>query len=81
MEFKRLPPIGQRQKRPMDGAQFHSPWVGNAGGRLGRNKMQVQQNEESAWSSSDSHPLDKDKNVRWMGHSFIPRRWAMPVGN
>jgi len=33
MEFKRLPPIGQRQ------------------------------------------------NVRWMGHSFIPRGSAMPVGD
>ena len=37
MEFKRLPPIGQRQKRPMDGAQFHSPQVGDAGGELKRN--------------------------------------------
>jgi ATP-dependent exoDNAse (exonuclease V) beta subunit len=33
MEFYGLPPIGQ--KRPMDGAQFHSPWVGEAGGRIG----------------------------------------------
>jgi hypothetical protein len=30
MEFCGLPPIGQ--KRPMDGAQFHYPWVGEAGG-------------------------------------------------
>jgi hypothetical protein len=28
------PPIGQKQRRPMDGAQFHSPWVGFAGGGL-----------------------------------------------
>jgi hypothetical protein len=34
MEFYGLPPIGQKQRRPMDGAQFHSPWVGNAGGEL-----------------------------------------------
>jgi hypothetical protein len=34
MEFHGLPPIGQEQRRPMDGAQFHSPWVGNAGGEL-----------------------------------------------
>jgi hypothetical protein len=34
MEFYGLPPIGQ--KRPMDGAQFHSPPVGEAGGRLKR---------------------------------------------
>ena len=72
MEFKRLPPIGQRQKRPMDGAQFHSPQVGNAGGRLGRNKMQVQQNEESAWSSSDSHPSDKDKTSDGWGTVSFP---------
>jgi hypothetical protein len=34
MEFYGLPPIGQKQRRPMDGAQFHSRWVGNAGGEL-----------------------------------------------
>jgi hypothetical protein len=28
------PPIGQKQRRPMDGAQFHSPWAGFAGGGL-----------------------------------------------
>jgi len=33
-EFYGLPPIGQRQRRPMDGAQFHSPWVGEDCGRL-----------------------------------------------
>ena len=38
MEFYGLPPIGQKQRRPMDGAQFHPPWVGNAGGGLERNK-------------------------------------------
>ena len=38
MEFYGLPPIGQKQRRPMDGAQFHSSWVGNAGGGLIRNK-------------------------------------------
>jgi hypothetical protein len=27
-------PIGQKQRRPMDGAQFHSPWAGFAGGGL-----------------------------------------------
>ena len=32
MGFYGLPPIGQR--RPMDGAQFHPLWVGEAGGRL-----------------------------------------------
>jgi hypothetical protein len=38
MEFYGLPPIGQKQRRPMDGAQFHPPGVGEAGGRLERNK-------------------------------------------
>jgi hypothetical protein len=37
MKFYGLPPIGQKQRRPMDGAQFHSPRVGEAGGRLYRN--------------------------------------------
>jgi hypothetical protein len=34
MQFYGLPPIGQKQRRPMDGAQFHSSRVGEAGGRL-----------------------------------------------
>jgi hypothetical protein len=34
MEFYGLPPIGQKQKRPMDGAQFHPRWVGEAVGGL-----------------------------------------------
>jgi allantoinase len=32
MEFHGLPPIGQKQERPMDGAQFHPLWVGEDGG-------------------------------------------------
>jgi hypothetical protein len=36
MEFYGLPPIGQKQRRPMDGAQFYFPWVGEAGGELKR---------------------------------------------
>jgi ATP-dependent exoDNAse (exonuclease V) beta subunit len=38
MEFYGLPPIGQKvaaATRPMDGAQFDSRWVGEAGGQLG----------------------------------------------
>jgi recombination protein RecA len=35
MEFYGLPPIGQKQRRPMDGAQFHSPRVGEADRSLG----------------------------------------------
>jgi hypothetical protein len=42
MEFYGLPPIGQKQRRPMDGAQFHSPWVDEAGGRLHKNRAQSQ---------------------------------------
>ena len=34
MEFYGLPPIGQKQRPPMDGAQFHPLRVGEAGGRL-----------------------------------------------
>jgi hypothetical protein len=44
-------------------------------------KLQVQQNKTSSWSSVDAHPSDKNKDVRWMGHSFIPRESANPVGN
>ena len=41
--------------------------------------MQVPQNKTSSWSSTDSHPSDKNKDVRWMGHSFIPRGSLRPV--
>ena len=61
------------------GTPFHAPWVGNAGGELTRNKLQVQQNKTPSWSSTDSHPSDKNKDVRWMGHGFIPRESAKPV--
>jgi hypothetical protein len=33
----------------------------------------------SAYSSTDSHPSDKNKDVRWMGHSFISLGLAKPV--
>ena len=36
-----IPPI--EQKRSMDGAQFHSPWVGNAGGGLIQSEKQKQE--------------------------------------
>jgi hypothetical protein len=36
LDFCGLPPIGQKQRRPMDGAQFHRSRVGNAGGGLER---------------------------------------------
>jgi hypothetical protein len=41
MEFYGLPPIGQKQRRPMDGAQFHTPRVGEAGGRSLAMKIQT----------------------------------------
>jgi hypothetical protein len=31
-------PTHRTKRRPMDGAQFHPPWVGDAGGELTRNK-------------------------------------------
>ncbi len=34
IRFFGLPPIGQKQRRPMDGAQSYAPRVGNAGGGL-----------------------------------------------
>jgi len=37
LEIYELPPIGQKQERPMDGAQLHPAWVGKAGGRLTQN--------------------------------------------
>jgi hypothetical protein len=37
MEFCGLPPIGEKQRRPME--RSFVPRVGNAGGRLGRNKV------------------------------------------
>ena len=39
MEFQGLSLIGQ--KRPMDGAQFHTPRVGNADGGLIRNRVSI----------------------------------------
>src|ERR1700679_218031 len=118
MEFYGRPPIGQKQGRPMDGAQFHPSRVGEAGGKLIRNKVvsstkqrhrhgvlrtpthrtktrtsdgwgtvsslagrrsrrmadkkqscKFDKTKTSAWSSTDSsHPSDKNKGVRWMGH-------------
>ena len=43
MQFYGLPPIGQKQRRPMDGAQFHPPRVGEAGGKLIKNMVPVGQ--------------------------------------
>jgi hypothetical protein len=34
MEFNTLPSIEQKQRRPMDGPQFHPPWAGEADGGL-----------------------------------------------
>ena len=41
--------------------------------------MRVQQDKTLSWSSTESHPSDKNKNARWMGHSFIPRGPAKPA--
>jgi hypothetical protein len=65
MEFYGLPPIGQERERPMDGAHFHTPWVGNAGGGLERNKSVSSTNQGAALRS---HPSHKNKNVARVGH-------------
>ncbi|HUB00598.1 MAG TPA: hypothetical protein VMA34_19870, partial [Terracidiphilus sp.] len=42
-----------------------------------RNKIASATKQEM--NSTDSHPSDKNKDVRWMGHSFIPRGSATTV--
>jgi hypothetical protein len=37
MDLYGLTPIGQKQRRPMDGAQFHSSQVGDTGAGLIQN--------------------------------------------
>jgi len=66
MEFYGLPPIDKKQRRPMDGAQFHPLWVGEAGGRLKRGKisivLQVQQSKRKKRfraKSSELAPLKR----------------------
>ena len=40
----------------MDGAQFHPPWVGEAGGRLIRNRMSILFSDRpSTWSAIGSN--------------------------
>jgi len=65
MEFYGLPPIGQKQRRPMDGAQFHSPWVGKTGGELkkktanqrpSKTKLTHWQAGGSGWPSDGGQP-------------------------
>jgi hypothetical protein len=58
---------------------FIASRVGDTGGELKRNKVVSSTKEMSSWSSTDSHPSDKNKDVRWMGHGFIPRGSAKPV--
>jgi hypothetical protein len=60
MEFYGLPPIGQKQRRPMDGAQFHPLWVGEAGGRLkgGAEKVgRADETPEEHPSGAEARPL------------------------
>ncbi|MFZ0304272.1 MAG: hypothetical protein WAL75_16390, partial [Terracidiphilus sp.] len=38
-----------------------------------RKKQKCRYNKKRM-SSADSHPSDKNKDVRWMGHIFIPLR-------
>jgi len=41
--------------------------------------LSVKENKTLAQGSTDSYPSDKNKNLRWMGHSSIPRGSAKPV--
>ncbi len=71
------PPIGQKQKRPMDGAQIYLI------AKLGRTPTHRTETKTSdGWGTdlshceawADPHPSDRNKDVRWMGHRFISLR-------
>jgi hypothetical protein len=58
-EFYGLPLIGQKQERPMNGAQSHILWVGYDGGRLIRNRM-----GRGRWLACVvSHPSSKKRSM------------------
>ena len=46
-----------------------------------RNEVVRSTKRASTCSSTDSHPSDKNKGVRWMGHTFVSRGSATPVGD
>jgi hypothetical protein len=58
----------------MDGAQFYSLRVGEAGGGPGRNKMQVEQNKEE--SRDVCEPTHRKKRDEWGTVSFPAGRAA-----
>jgi RNA polymerase sigma-70 factor (ECF subfamily) len=68
MEFYGLPPIGQKQERPMDGAQFHSPKVGEAGGELHR-EQRADGRSSSSGVRGNSSPESAQESVENAQHS------------
>jgi hypothetical protein len=72
-----IPPIGQKQRRPMDGApSFIRPRVANTGGGLIRNKK-----GKSPIIDLCGFPPIEQKAARWMGHPVSSvagreRRWT-----
>jgi prolyl-tRNA editing enzyme YbaK/EbsC (Cys-tRNA(Pro) deacylase) len=80
MKFYGLPPIGQKQRRPMDGAQFHFPQVGEAGGRLIRNKNASSTKRNVVMKFYGVPPIGQKQRHPMDGAQF-PRRSAETVGD
>jgi hypothetical protein len=81
MKFYRLPPIGQKQKRPMDGAQFYSPRVGEAGGRLIRNKNANSTKRDVVMKFYRLPPIGQKQRRPMDGAQFHSRGSVKPVGD
>ena len=92
MEFRGLPPIGQKQRRPMDGAQFHLPWVGEAGGRLERIQSSTGMlDEDQSFMTRAQRSSRHRRAIAWLvaiafmnrlpAHSQQPAPAADPVPN
>src|SRR5580658_4668390 len=60
-EIASLPPVGEESSNRMSWFDF----AFTAGLRI--------EHFVPSCSSTDSHTSDKNKDVQWMGHSFIPR--------
>ena len=68
-------PTHRTKRRPMDGAQFHPPWVGDAGGELGRNKKR----KFSKTKDEFSDPTHRTKRRPMDGAQFHPP-WVGDAG-
>jgi hypothetical protein len=79
MEFQGLSLIGQ--KRPMDGAQFHTPRVGNADGGLIRNRVSIGPGFEQFARRCSEDCVNQFRKLagEFASGSFIARRLASPV--